>query len=108
MKSLLFEADGEPLLVLASGPNRVDTALLGVLLGTPVTMADAKRVKIVTGSSIGGVPPLGHPTELPTVMDETLLELPVVWAAAASATSVFSIEPQRLADLTGATVARVS
>lgn len=108
VKSLLFEADGEPLLVLASGPNRVDTALLGLLLGTPVTMADAKRVKIVTGSSIGGVPPLGHPTELPTVMDETLLELPVVWAAAASATSVFSIEPQRLADLTGATVARVS
>lgn len=108
VKSLLFEADGEPLLVLASGPNRVDTTLLETLLGTPITMADAKRVKVVTGSSIGGVPPLGHPTALRTVMDETLLELPVVWAAAASATSVFSIDPQRLADLTGATVARVS
>ena len=108
VKSLLFEADGEPLLVLASGPNRVDTALLGALLGTPVTMADAKRVKAVTGSSIGGVPPLGHPEPLPTIMDETLLALPVVWAAAASATTVFPIDPQRLADLTDATVARVS
>lgn len=108
VKSLLFEADGEPLLVLASGPNRVDTALLAALLGTPVTMADAKRVKVATGSSIGGVPPLGHPEPLRTIMDETLLELPVVWAAAASATSVFSIDPQELADLTGATVARVS
>ena len=108
VKSLLFDVDGEPLLVLASGPNRVDTALLGALLGAPVSMADAKRVKVVTGSSIGGVPPLGHPEPLPTVMDETLLSLPVVWAAAASATSVFAIDPQRLADLTDATVARVS
>lgn len=108
VKSLLFEADGEPLLVLASGPNRVDTSLLAELVGVPVTMADAKRVKLVTGSSIGGVPPLGHPQRLRTIMDETLLALPVVWAAAASATSVFDIEPGRLAELTEAVVARVS
>lgn len=108
VKSLLFEAEGEPLLVLASGPNRVDTSLLAELVGVPVTMADAKRVKLVTGSSIGGVPPLGHPQQLRTIMDETLLALPVVWAAAASATSVFDIEPQRLAELTQAVVARVS
>ena len=108
VKSLLFEVEGEPVLVLASGPNRVDTALLEQLLGSPVTMATAKRVKLVTGSSIGGVPPLGHPEQLRTVMDETLLALPVVWAAAASATSVFDIDPHRLAELTGATVARVS
>lgn len=108
VKSLLFEADGEPVLVLASGPNRVDTALIEQLLGVSVTMADAKRVKAVTGSSIGGVPPFGHPEPLRTVLDETLLALPVVWAAAASAHSVFSIEPQRLAEVTGATVARVS
>ncbi len=108
VKSLVFVSDGEPLLVLASGPNRVDTTLLSALLGAPVTMADAKRVKLATGSSIGGVPPLGHPEPLRTVMDETLLELPVVWAAAASATSVFPIEPHRLAELTAATVARVS
>jgi prolyl-tRNA editing enzyme YbaK/EbsC (Cys-tRNA(Pro) deacylase) len=107
VKSLLFLADGEPVLVLASGPNRVDTGLLAELLGGDVVMADAKRVKAVTGSSIGGVPPLGHPQPIRTVMDETLLALPVVWAAAASSTSVFDIEPARLAELTGATVARV-
>lgn len=108
VKSLLFLRDDEPVLVLASGPNRVDTALLTELLGGEVRMADAKRVKAETGSSIGGVPPLGHPEPLRTVMDETLLRLPVVWAAAASATSVFAIEPARLAELTDATIARVA
>lgn len=108
VKSLLFLADGEPVLVLASGPNRVNTALLSGLLGAEVVMADAKRVKAVTGSSIGGVPPLGHPQPIRTLMDETLLTLPVVWAAAASSTSVFDIEPARLAELTAATIARVS
>ena len=108
VKSLLFLRDDEPVLVLASGPNRVDTALLADLLGGEVRMADAKRVKAETGSSIGGVPPLGHPEPLRTVMDETLLRLPVVWAAAASATSVFAIEPARLAELTNATIVRVA
>ena len=108
VKSLLFLAGDEPVLVLASGPNRVDTALVSSIVGSAVVMADAKTVKKVTGSSIGGVPPLGHPEALRTIMDETLLALPVVWAAAASATSVFDIEPQRLAELTNATVARVS
>ena len=92
----------------ASGPNRVDTALIAAVLGEAVTMADAKTVKTVTGSSIGGVPPVGHPEPIRTIMDETLLALPVVWAAAASQNSVFDIEPQRLADATNATIARVS
>lgn len=110
VKSLLFLAarEEEPILVLASGPNRVDTTLIGEIVGSTVVMADAKTVKKVTGSSIGGVPPLGHPTALRTILDETLLDLPIVWAAAASANSVFSITAQRLAELTKATVARVS
>lgn len=109
VKSLLFRVDGtEPLLVLASGPNRVDTRLLTELVGGDVAMADAKSVKAVTGYSIGGVPPLGHPTALRTIIDEDLLVLPVVWAAAGSATAVFPIEPLRLLELTGATIARVS
>lgn len=108
VKSLLFSTDGGHVLVLASGPNRVDTDLVSAVIGAPVRMADAKTVKLVTGSSIGGVPPLGHPEPIPTIMDETLLTLPEVWAAAASATSVFGIAPDRLAELTRATVARVS
>jgi prolyl-tRNA editing enzyme YbaK/EbsC (Cys-tRNA(Pro) deacylase) len=111
VKSLLFVVGaGEteyPVLVLASGPRRVDTELLAALLGRPVRMADAKTVKRVTGSSIGGVPPFGHPEPIPTVFDEGLLALDEVWAAAASAHSVFPIAPAMLVELTAATVARV-
>lgn len=108
VKSLLFRAGDDFVLVLASGPNRVDTDLVGALVGAPVSMADAKSVKLVTGYSIGGVPPLAHAQQLRTVLDETLLLLPEVWAAAGSANSVFPIAPGRLVELAGATVGRVS
>lgn len=108
VKSLLFVVDGEPVLVLASGPNRVDTGLVAGIVGAPVEMADAKSVKRVTGYSIGGVPPFGHPQPIRTVMDETLLDLDVVWAAAGSAKAVFPVEPARLEQLVSATVGRVS
>lgn len=112
VKSLLFLAGTdeprEPVLVLASGPNRVDPALVEAVVGAPVTMSDAKTVKTVTGYSIGAVPPLGHPTRLRTVLDETLLALPEVWAAAGSSRAVFPISPQNLVELTSAAVARVS
>jgi prolyl-tRNA editing enzyme YbaK/EbsC (Cys-tRNA(Pro) deacylase) len=104
VKSLVFEADGAPLLVLASGPNRVDTAALGIRLGAVIGKADANAVKAASGYSIGGVPPLGLRSPMRTVCDETLLALPVVWAAAGSATAVFSIEPHELVRLSGAEV----
>ncbi|MBX3196000.1 MAG: YbaK/EbsC family protein [Microbacteriaceae bacterium] len=108
VKSLVFEADGAPLLVLASGPNRVDTGALGSRLGASIGKADAATVKQATGYSIGGVPPLGHPTPLRTILDETLLDLPVVWAAAGSPTAVFAIEPAELVRLSGAEVLPVA
>lgn len=108
VKSLVFVADGEPLLVLASGPNRVDTGLLGELFGLEVTMADARRVKEATGYSIGGVPPFGHPTRLRTLIDADLLRYGVVWAAAGSSSAVFSIEPDSLIELTVGEVTPVS
>ena len=104
VKSLVFEADGEPLLVLASGPNRVDTAALGARLGMAIGKADANSVKEASGYSIGGVPPLGLRNPMRTVCDETLLALPVVWAAAGSATAVFAIDPALLVRLSGAEV----
>lgn len=104
VKSLVFEADGSPLLVLASGPNRVNTAALGRRLGAAIGKADANAVKEASGYSIGGVPPLGLLTPMRTVFDETLLDLPIVWAAAGSATAVFAIEPAELARLSGAEV----
>ncbi len=108
VKSLLFVGESGPVLVLASGPNRVDPGLIGAVVGESVTLADAKMVKKVTGSSIGGVPPIAHPERLRTIMDETLLLLPEVWAAAASQTSVFGIDPTVLAEVSSATIARVS
>jgi prolyl-tRNA editing enzyme YbaK/EbsC (Cys-tRNA(Pro) deacylase) len=104
VKSLVFEADGSPLLVLASGPNRVNTAALGARLGAVIGKADANAVKTASGYSIGGVPPLGLLTPMRTVFDETLLNLPIVWAAAGSATAVFAIEPAELVRLSGAEV----
>lgn len=107
VKSLLFLADGEPLLVLASGPTRVDSGLVGERLGVQVTMADARLVKEVTGYSIGGVPPFGHPERLRTIVDVGLLRFETVWAAAGSGTAVFGVAPERLVELTSGEVGAV-
>lgn len=108
VKSLVFLADDEPLLVLVSGPNRVDTVKLGKELGVDITKSDAKRVKEATGYSIGGVPPFGHTTTLRTVVDSDLLSYDELWAAAGSATAVFPIGPDALIELTRGEVAFVS
>ncbi len=100
VKSLIFLADDEPLLVLVSGPNRVDTGKLGKELGAVITKSDAKRVKAATGYSIGGVPPFGHSTPLRTVIDPDLLTHDQLWAAAGTATAVFPIVPDSLVELT--------
>jgi prolyl-tRNA editing enzyme YbaK/EbsC (Cys-tRNA(Pro) deacylase) len=94
--------------VLASGPNRVDTVALGERLGTVLDKADADTVKLATGYSIGGVPPVGHPQPLVTVMDEDFFALTELWAAAGSAFAVFSVTPDRLRELTNARVLRIT
>lgn len=104
VKSLLFMAEGEPVLVLASGPNRVNPDRLGEQLGRVLEQADARAVKAHTGWSIGGVPPFGHPQALETLMDEDFFPLDTLWAAAGSAQSVFPITPQRLQELTAAAI----
>ncbi|HXR44731.1 MAG TPA: YbaK/EbsC family protein [Pseudolysinimonas sp.] len=108
VKSLVFEADGAPLLILASGPNRVDTDAVGGRLGVAIGKADAKQVKRVTSYSIGGVPPLGLREPIRTVIDETLLRLPLLWAAAGSTTAVFPIAPAELVRLTAGEVLPVT
>jgi prolyl-tRNA editing enzyme YbaK/EbsC (Cys-tRNA(Pro) deacylase) len=113
VKSLVFTvtAPGSasaPLLVLASGPNRVDVHRIGDRLGGTVGKADAATVKEATGFSIGAVPPLGHPLPLRTLIDESLLRYDVLWAAAGSATAVFPITPDRLVELTGGEVVPIS
>ena len=108
-KSLVFaDATGAPVLVIASGANRVDEAKVGEILGTSIHRADAEFVKSATGFSIGGVPPVGHPTRLITLLDQTLKHFDEIWAAGGTPTSVFCLTPGQLNELTGGTFADVA
>lgn len=105
VKSLVFECDGEPVLVLTSGANRVDTAALGRTLGGLVTKADADTVRRATGFAIGGTPPFGHARPLRTVVDVGLMQFERVWAAAGTPETVFEILSRDLARCAGGNVA---
>jgi Cys-tRNA(Pro) deacylase len=109
VKSLVFVADGQPVLVLCSGDRRVDTDKLAALRGAKsVAMASAEVVRAATGYAIGGVPPLGHATTLPMYMDFTLLTCPTVYGAAGAPDALFPINPITLQVVTGAEVADVT
>ncbi len=105
VKSLVFIAAGRPVVALVSGANRLDEKRLAGVAGEPVLKADAETARSATGYSIGGVPPFGHVTEVPVFMDRDLLGYGEVWAAAGRPDSVFEIAPERLRELSGATVA---
>ncbi len=105
VKSLVFLAAGQPVVVLTSGANRVDLAKLSRLAGGEARRADAGAVRGATGYAIGGVPPFGHARRLPVYMDRDLLDYPVVWAAAGRPDTVFEVVPQRLRELSDAVVA---
>lgn len=107
-KSLLFLADGEPLLVICGGDRRVDTERLAKLVAaSEVSMASSTEVRSITGYAIGGVPPLGHPAPIKTFMDNGLLSWPMVYAAAGAQDALFNVHPLRLADATGAIMVEV-
>ena len=107
-KSMVFLADGKPVLVLTSGPNRVDTAKVAQHLGaSQVRRASADEVRSATGFAIGGVPPFGHIRPLTVLFDRDLLQFETVWGAAGTPNAVFAIQPQRLADASGAVVADI-
>lgn len=108
VKSLVFVSGDTPVLVLVSGANRADMAVLEAHLQADCRKATADEVKQATGWSIGGVPPFGHSAALRTLMDEDFLALETLWAAAGSADAVFPISPHRLAELTSADIVRVS
>ena len=108
-KSLVFRsvASGEPILIVASGMNRVDLERVGERLGEPLEMADARFVRERTGFAVGGVPPLAHDGSLRIFFDRDLLEFERIWAAAGRPDTVFSVSPQELVRITGASVIRV-
>ena len=104
-KSLVFTVDGAPVMVIASGVNRVDERKLGRLAGGAVRRADAETVKRATGFTIGGVPPLAHETALPIWVDEDLLRHDLIYAAAGVPECVFPLSPAELVRVTGGRVA---
>ncbi|WKE71223.1 YbaK/EbsC family protein [Streptomyces sp. WP-1] len=107
-KSLVFAADGVPVLVLMDGASRVDVDRVREELGVEkVGRADAQAVREVTGYAIGGVPPFGHRTSTRVLADRSLLAHDVVWAAAGTPYAVFPIEPKELVTHAQATLVDV-
>jgi len=95
-KSIVFVADGDPVVCVASGQHRVDTKKVAEALDVAeVRQAAAEEVRAATGFAVGGVPPFGH--DLPVLFDEALLRHPRVWAAAGDANSLFEVNPRELA-----------
>lgn len=107
VKSLVFIASDEPVVVLTSGANRVDTARTAALLGARLERASADQVREATGYAIGGVAPIGFPRSLRMLIDRDLLQYDEIWAAAGTPHSVFAITPSDLLRVTDAEVADV-
>ncbi|MEY2434269.1 MAG: hypothetical protein QOC92_3994 [Acidimicrobiaceae bacterium] len=108
VKSLVFSVNGETVLALVSGANRLDERALARATGDEsqsVGRVDADAVRVATGYAIGGVPPFGHPTQLATFVDRDLLGYDTVWAAAGTPRHVFSAPPAELVRLTRGKVA---
>ena len=107
--SLVFDADGAPLLVLASGAHRVDTAKVAALTGVQrVRRASPEFVFAATGQEVGGVAPVGHPAPLPTVVDGDLAAFPIVWAGGGDHHTMFSATYEDLLRVTGGEAAAVA
>ncbi len=104
VKSLVFLADRDPILVLVSGANQADERRLAAVTGRAVRRADADTVRAVTGYAIGGVPPVGHARPLPVLIDRDLLAFERVIAAAGTPHAVFPIAPAELCRVTGGRV----
>ena len=108
-KSILFRGahTGKPVLVVASGVNRVNERRIAEQTGEPLEKAKPEFVRSATGYVIGGVPPVGFPTPVETWIDEDLLLNNEVWAAAGTPFAVFRIDPQLLPKVTGGKVIKV-
>jgi prolyl-tRNA editing enzyme YbaK/EbsC (Cys-tRNA(Pro) deacylase) len=109
IKSIVFKGkrSERPILVIASGKNRVDEKRIEELIGEPLGKADADFVRQRTGYVIGGVPPVGHTERILTFIDEDLFQYELLWAAAGTPNAVFQLSPQDLSALADGTVTRI-
>lgn len=101
-KSLIFKGkkSGDPVLVIASGSNRVNEKKFKEYIGEPLTRPDAAYVLDKTGYAIGGIPPIGHKADLACYIDEDLLGYENIWAAAGTPFAVFKLTPDILLKIT--------
>lgn len=109
-KSLIFRGHTtrRPILIIASGANRVHEKRMAAIIGEKLDKADADFVRETTGYAIGGVPPLGHDQPLVTYIDRALLAYQEIWAAAGHPFAVFRLTPDELLAMTGGELADVS
>jgi len=110
VKSLVFKTahSNQPVLILASGSNRVSESVLRKLAGEGLVKADADFVRQQTGFAIGGVPPLAHNQALQTWIDEDLFAYDKLWAAAGTPNSVFCLTPAELVRISGGKVIKIT
>ncbi len=110
VKSLVFmtKKTKKPILVIASGANRVNTKKIRNLLSEPIKMADPDFVRAKTGFAVGGVPPLGHSNPLATFIDEDLLKYSEIWAAAGTSNTMLKLSPDDLQKITQGQVISVT
>ncbi|GMV32458.1 MAG: prolyl-tRNA editing protein [Chloroflexi bacterium] len=103
VKSLIFKGktSGKPILVLASGPNRVNEKRIEEYAGEPIGKADADFVRAVTGFAIGGVPPIGHAQQMETYLDQDFFNYQTIWAAAGTPNAIFELKTDDLQKMTG-------
>lgn len=107
-KSIVFRGEGRPVLVIASGANRVDMAKVAAATGLPVKRADGNWVRDATGFAIGGVAPLGHLAAPVVLVDAALTGFDRIWAAAGSPMHVFETTPEALLRISGGRLADIA
>jgi prolyl-tRNA editing enzyme YbaK/EbsC (Cys-tRNA(Pro) deacylase) len=110
VKSLIFrgKTSGKPILILASGPNRVNEKRIAEYAGEAIGKADADFVRAVTGFAIGGVPPLGHVEKMETYLDEDFFKYPTIWAAAGTPNAIFELKTEDLQKMTNGKTIKVT
>lgn len=109
VKSLIFQTKQteKPILVLASGTNRVNEKIIAQHVGEKIRRANPDFVRKVTGFAIGGVAPIGHTESIQTFIDKDLLQYDELWAAAGHPNAVFSLQPKHLAELTHGSIIEI-
>ncbi|HOP94692.1 MAG: YbaK/EbsC family protein [Dictyoglomaceae bacterium] len=109
-KSIIFKGktSEKPILVIASGLNRVNEKKLAEIIGEEIEKANANFVREKTGFVIGGVPPFGHKEKILTFIDEDLMKYEFIWAAAGTPNSVFKIKPEELVKITQGSLTSLS